>query len=136
MAKESGLGWSTFSVDDGAGNVEALINDCTSLDLSMPRGVQDVTGIDKSAREVLLLLADFQVTPTGVFNPAASNGAHAAFESVGDASALRTVTIVVSSQTTANECMLLDYNLSRAASGEFIWTAPLVLGDGGVPAWS
>ena len=136
MAKESGLGWTTCSVDDGAGNVEALINDVTSLDFGMPRGIQDVTGIDKSAHERLLLLADFTVNLAGVFNPAAANSAHAAFESVGDTSVARTVTLVISGQTTANECMFTDYVLSRAADGSFTWTAPGVLSDGTVPAWT
>ncbi len=136
MAKESGLGWTTCSVDDGAGNVEALINSVTSLDISISRGVQDSTGIDKSAMERILLLADFSTTMSGVFDDASSNSSHAAFESVGDTSALRTVTLVISSQTTAHECMLVSYDLARAASGEFTWTANLVLGDGTLPAWS
>ena len=136
MAKETGLGWTTCTIDDGAGNPETLINDVTSLDMAMPRGVMDTTGINSSAVERLLLLADFTITLQGVFNPASSNSAHAAFESVGDTSTLRTVTIVISSQTTANECFATDYQLSRAASGELTWTAPLVLGNGAVPAWS
>ncbi len=72
MAKTSGLGWTTASVDDAAAAAQAIKNDFTNLQFATPRGVQDITGIDKSAYERLLLLADFSVTFNGVFNPAAN----------------------------------------------------------------
>ena len=46
MSKENGLGWTTLSVDDSGGSVQAIKNDVTSLDFSTPREVQDTTGID------------------------------------------------------------------------------------------
>lgn len=136
MAKETGLGWTTCSVDDSGGNVEALINDVTNLDFATPRGVQDVTGIDKSAYERLLLLADFSVNLNGVFNDAAANSAHAAFASVPSTSVARTVTLTVSGQTLACETLFTDYAFTRAASGELTWTAPGVLANGTVPTWA
>ena len=140
MPKETGLGWTTLSVDDGAGNVEALINDVTSLDLATPRGVQDVTGVDKSAMERLLLLADFSLNLNGVYNDDAANSMKGAFatagEGVSDSSTARTVTLVISGQTLANECMANDFGLSRAADGSLTWTASLLLSNGTVPAWS
>ncbi|MFE1205640.1 hypothetical protein ACFW5V_28550 [Streptomyces sp. NPDC058762] len=135
MAKETGLGWTTFSVDDSAGTARDIRNDCTNIDWSMPRGVQDVTGLDKSAIERLLLLADFSGTANGVFNDAA-NASHSVLKTVSSTSVNRTISIGVSGQTLANECLVTDYALTRAASGEFTWSAPFSLADGAVPTWS
>ncbi|CAM5251074.1 hypothetical protein SGLAM104S_01636 [Streptomyces glaucescens] len=135
MAKETGLGWTTFSVDDSGGTARDIRNDCTNVDWSMPRGVQDVTGIDKSAIERLLLLADFSGTANGVFNDAA-NASHSVLKTVSSTSVNRTISIGVSGQTLANECLITDYALTRAASGEFTWSAPFSLADGTVPTWS
>lgn len=136
MAKETGLGWTTFSVDDSGGTLRAIINDVTSLPFTTPRGVQDVTGLDKSAYERLLLLADFTVTPTGVFNDAATTGAHTVLKTIPSTSVVRTVSIAVSGQTLSNECLFTSFDYTRAASGELTWTAPGVLADGTVPTWS
>lgn len=135
MAKETGLGWTTCSVDDSAGAVKTIKNDITNLQFSTPRAVQDVTGIDKFAYERLLLLADFTITLNGVFNDAAGQ-AHDVFKTVPSTSVARTVTLVVSGDTLANECLFTDYALTRAASGELTWSAPGVLADGTVPTWT
>jgi hypothetical protein len=136
MAKETGLGWTTCSVDDSSGTARAIINDVTNLAFGTPRGVQDVTGLDKSAYERLLLLADFTLTLNGVFNDAATTGAHTVLKTVSSTSVLRQVTLAVSGQSLVNECMFTDYALTRAASGELTWTSPGVLADGTVPTWS
>lgn len=135
MAKETGLGWTTLSVDDSAGAVKTIKNDITNFQFATPRGVQDVTGVDKFAYERLLLLADFTITLNGVFNDAAGQ-AHDVFKTVPSTSVNRTVTLVVSGDTLANECLFTDYALTRAASGELTWSAPGVLADGTVPAWA
>ena len=135
MSKESGLGWTTFSVDDSSGSAKAIKNDITNFTFATPRGVQDVTGIDKSAYERLLLLADFSVNPTGVFNDAADQS-HAVFKTVPSTSVARTVTLTISGQTLANEVLFTDYALTRGAEGSLTWTAPGVLADGTVPTWS
>lgn len=135
MAKESGIGWTTCSVDDSAGSAQAIKNDVTNLQFATPRAVQDVTGIDKSAMERLLLLADFSITLNGVFNDAAG-ASHAVFKTVSSTSVARTVTLSVSGQTLANECLFTDYPLTRSDSGELTWSAPGVLSDGTVPTWS
>lgn len=135
MAKESGLGWTTLSVDDSGGSVRAIKNDITNFQFATPRGVQDVTGVDKSAFERLLLLADFSITLNGVFNDA-SNQAHDVFKTVPSTSVARTVTLTHSGQTLANETLFTDYALTRAQSGELTWTAPGVLSDGTVPTWA
>lgn len=135
MAKESGLAITTLSVDDSAGVVQAIRNDIINFDIATPRGVQDITGLDKSAKESLLLLADFSITLNGVFNDAA-NLSHAVFRTVPSTSVARTVSINISGQTLPNEVNFTDYALSRALSGELTWTAPGVLADGTVPTWA
>jgi hypothetical protein len=135
MAKESGLGWTTCSVDDSSGAVKTIKNDITNLAFSTPRGVQDITGIDKSAYERLLLLADCSITLNGVFNDAADQ-AHAVFKTVPSTSVARTTTLVISGQTLAPEILYTDYPLTRSASGELTFAVPGVLADGTVPTWS
>lgn len=135
MAKEVGLAWSVLSVDDSAGTARDIRNDVTNFQFATPRGVQDVTGVDKSAYERLLLLADFTLTLNGVFNDAA-NLSHAVLKTVSSTSVARTVTLTVSGQTLAGELLFTDYNLTRAQSGELTWTSPAVLADGTVPTWS
>ncbi|WP_413102216.1 hypothetical protein [Streptomyces sp. Inha503] len=135
MAKESGLGWTTCSVDDSSGTPQAIKNDVTNLQFATPRAVQDVTGIDKSAMERLLLLADFSITLNGVFNDAAS-ASHDVFKTVTSTSVARTVSLTVSGQSLANECLFTDYPLSRSDSGELTWAVPGVLADGTVPTWT
>lgn len=136
MAKEAGLGITTLSVDDSGGSVCTIVNDVTSFSISTPRGVQDTTGVDKSAIERLLLLADASVQLQGVFDDAASLS-HVVFKTAAlSTSPLRTVSFSISGQTLGMEMWPTDYNLSRPASGELTWTAPLVLGNGTVPTWS
>ncbi len=135
MAKESGLGWTTLSLDDSGGTPRAIKNDVNNFEYALPRGVQDVTGVDKSAMERLLLLADFSGTLNGVFNDA-SNLSHETLKTVPSTSVNRTLTLVHSGQTLANEVLVTDYSMTRAQSGEFTWAAPFVLADGTVPTWA
>jgi hypothetical protein len=135
LAKSTGLAWTTASVDDSAGVVRAIVNDLTNIAFSTPRGVQDVTGLDKSAIERLLLLADFSITANGVFNPAA-NQAHDVFKTVPSTSVNRTVTLTTNGKTLPNETLFTDYQLTRAQSGELTFQAPGVLADGTVPTWA
>ena len=134
MAKESGLGM-TVAVDDSGGSARTISNDITDMDWATPREEQDTTGLDKSARERLLTLADFSVTLNGVFDDA-SNMAHDVFKTVPSSSVARTVTITVSGQVLACETFFSDYALSRSSSGELTWTAPGALAGGAVPTWA
>jgi hypothetical protein len=136
MAKETGLAWTTLSVDDSGGTARDIRNDITNFEFATPRAVQETTGIDKSAFERLLLLADFSITLNGVFNPTATTSSHAVLKTVGSTSVNRTITIVVSGQTLANECIITDYALTRGDDGSLTWQAPAVLADGTVPTWS
>tara|TARA_Y100000310_G_scaffold332535_1_gene408302 strand:+ start:297 stop:701 length:405 start_codon:yes stop_codon:yes gene_type:complete len=134
MAKESPT--IAVNLDDSGGTSRNISNDITNLDWAIPRGVQDVTGVDKSAVERLLLLADYSCTLNGVFNDAA-NMSHAVFKDAGSTTVARTHTLVMSGQTlTAQEVYVTDYPLSRAQSGELTFAVPLVLQNGTAPSWS
>lgn len=135
MAKESGLGWTTLSVDNSAGVVKVIKNDITSLEFATPRGVQEVTGVDKSAYERILLLADFSISLKGVFNDA-TDFSHDVFKTVPSTSVARTTTLAVSGNTLAPEVLYTDYSLSRAEDGSLTWQAPGLLADGTVPTWA
>jgi hypothetical protein len=133
MAKESGLGWTTLSVDTSAPVLTDIRNDVTNFEFSTPRAVQEITGVDKFAMERLLLLADFSITMNGVFNDALS---HTVFKDVGSTSATRTISLEVSGQTLSNECLLTDYALTRGDDGALTWQVPGVLQSGTAPTWS
>ena len=137
MAKTTGLG-SSVSVADAGGTARTISNDITNYNFSTPRGVQDVTGVDKSANERLLLLADFSVTLNGVFN-SASNNSHDVFKTVPSTSVARsTVMQVTSSGSPSLTCNTLysDYQLTRNNTGELTWSVPGSLSDGAVPTWA
>jgi hypothetical protein len=135
MAKESGLGWTTCSVDDSSGTAKDIKNDITSLEFATPRAVQEVTGIDKNAMERILLLADFSVTLNGVFNDA-TGMSHDVFKTVPSTSVARTVSLTVSGQSLNNECLFTDYPLSRGDDGALTFAVEGVLSDGTVPTWA
>lgn len=135
MAKQSGLGWTTFSVDDSGGTPQDIRNDITNFQLATPRGVQEVTGLDKSAMERILLLADLSVTVNTVFNPSA-NREHQVFRTISSSSALRTTSLAIAAQTLASELLYTDRQLTRAADGAFTASMPGVLADGTVPTWA
>lgn len=133
MAKETGLGWTTLSVEDAGAVARDIRNDLTNLDFATPYADQNVTGIDKFAIERLLLLADFSGTLNSVFNPAA-NRVHDVFS--GDLRVSREMIIVISGQSLTNQVLFTDYALTRAAGGEFTAQHPFVLQDGTVPTWA
>lgn len=137
MAKTSGLG-ATVIIDDSGGTPQTISNDLTNFQFSTPRGVQDITGVDKSAHERLLLLADSSWTLNGVFNTA-SNMSHDVFKTVPSTSVARTTKIEPTSGSTpflASEVLYSDYALTRAAAGELTWSAKGDLSDGTTPTWS
>ena len=136
MAKQSGLGQTTLSIDDSGGTVRAIINDITNWEMATPRGVQEITGVDKSAMERILLLADASITVNGPFNPTATTSSHAVFRTVSSSSVARTTTVTHAAQTLAFEALYTDYALTRAATGELTFAAPGVLSDGTVPTWA
>lgn len=128
------MGWTTCSVDLSDGTTATAIkNDVTNVQFSTPRAVQDVTGLDSSAMERLLLLADFSITLSGVFNATLS---HLVFKTVPSTSVARTTTLVVNAVTLPNEVLYTDYAITRPQDGSLTWSAPGVLAGGVVPTWA
>jgi hypothetical protein len=134
VAKGTGLAWTTLEVSDSSGtNYIDIRDDVTDLSFATPRGIQDVTGLDVSAHERLLLLADFSITPKGVFNPTVS---HAVFKTVPSTSVNRYTAITVDGTNLSANCLYSDYAITRSATGELTWQAPGALADGSTPQWS
>lgn len=136
MAKQTGLAWTTLSVDDSGGVARDIRNDINSFQFGTPRAVIDVTGVDKSAFERLLALADFNTTLTGTANFGATPSAHAVFADVSSTSVQRTTSLAIGGKTLGPEVLYTDYSFSRGADGALIWTAPGVLSNGAVPTWA
>ena len=134
MAKESGLGI-TCAVDDAGGSARTISNDITNLQWTMPSEVQDITGVNSSGMERLLLLADFTIALNGVVNYAA-NQQHDVFKAVNTSSVTRTVTLTHSAQILANEVLFNDYVWQRSDVGALTWNAPGELNSTTVPVWT
>lgn len=137
MSKISGLG-ATILVDDASAEANPITNDVTHFNFSTPRGLQDITGVDKSARERLLLLADYSVQLDGMFNTA-DDASHDTLSTVPSTSVNRNVKIEPTSGSTpylSCLCALSDYAITRPASGELTWTCKGDLADGTVPTWN
>lgn len=133
MAKESGLGWTTYTVGDTANVARDIRSATNTLEWSTPRNVLEVTGLDKSAMERLHGLADFSATASGTFDDAATVSPHAVF---ADLSNMRTAIMTVSGNTLSNNVLFTDYGLNRGDDGSLKWTAPCVLQSGTVPTWT
>jgi len=104
-----------------------------------PRALQDVTGLDKSARERLILLADGTFTANYVMNVSATTTIFAVMKNFGTIFAGqvgRTMTLVFSAQTLAMELLFDDFPLVRAADGSLTGSITGHLSDGTVPVWS
>lgn len=133
MAKQTGLGC-TVTIDTSAGTPTAITNDVTSFNASTPKGLQDITGVDKSAIERQGLLADGKFTATGIFNPALS---HNVFKDIHTSATTRTATLVYpGSATLTMELLFSNYQISRSASGELTWSVDGELANGTAPAWT
>ena len=137
MAKVSGL-TTSVTVDDSGGTGRDISNDITSFTVTTPRGEQDITGLDKSAVERLLLRADGTINMTGVFNTA-TNKSHDVFKTIPTQAGTTTRTVVIvypGPATLTMECVLTDYSLAFGADGSLIWTVPGSLANGTAPTWS
>ncbi len=124
----------TVTVDDAGESGRDISNDVLTVDWATPRDQADDTGADKTARERILLLADYSATINGWVNVAA-NKSHDVFKSVSTSSVIRTVAIALSGQTSSAEAYFTDYRVSRAETGAMTWSAPCVLGNGSIPTW-
>ncbi len=137
MAKESGIGWTLCKVDNSAGALQDLMNDVTNLDLSMSNGVQDVTGLNKVAIERLLLLADYSLDLTCVFNDAGSDSEFTVFKNTNvAATAARETELTISAQKLNTICVFPTVSRARSADGSFVTSAGGQLSNGAIPAWT
>jgi hypothetical protein len=120
-----------------AGAAKDISNDVTSFDVSTPRGVFDVTGMDKSAVERILGLSDGKVTLKGVFNTAADMS-HDVFKTVPVLAQTSRATVLTypGAKTLTLEILYEDYAISRGADGSLTWTATGSLADGVAPLWA
>lgn len=125
MAKVSGL---TTSLTIAGNNIS---NDVTSFSVDTPYGVQDVTGIDKSAMERLLLRGDLSGTISGVFNTTASMS-HATFKTPGS----KSFVAAYPGATLTTTVLATNYALSMGDDGSLTWSVNIVLTGGSVPVWT
>lgn len=135
MAKINGLGLTTFSIDDSAGTPRDVRNDIGNFGISTPRAVQDVTGLDVSANERLLLLADYALDVSAFINPTA-NRFHDVAKTISSTSVQRTVSITFGGISLNAEMVGTDYQVTRAEGGALTAKTPFVLANGAVPTWS
>lgn len=122
-----------LAVDDASGTPQTISNDVTSMSWETPREEQDITGLDKSAHERQLLLADMSVSLNMIFNPTLS---HLVFRTVPSTSVARTTTITVASQVLAAELLYNSYSLERGDDGALTATSEGMLQSGAVPTWA
>src|SRR5262245_17495158 len=133
MAKTSGIGWTTLSLDNASASPVDIRNDVTNFNFATPRAVQDVTGVDKSAIERLLMLADFNGTHNMVGNAPLSDPVLANMSST---SVNRTLSLGVAGVSLPNEVLLTDYQISRGNDGALTCSVTFSLADGTVPTWA
>jgi hypothetical protein len=125
VAKVSGLG-TTYTI---AGN--DISNDILDFTLDTPYGVQQISGIDKSAEERLLLRADATGTINGDFNTAA-NKSHATLKTPGS----KTMVIGYPGATATFTAVTTNYAVTMAADGSLVWSVNYQLSSGTAVAWT
>jgi hypothetical protein len=125
VAKVSGL---TTSVTVASNDIS---NDVTSVNVDTPYGEQDITGLDKSAVERLLLRADCTGTLNGVFNTAA-NKSHATLKTPGS----KTFVIGYPGATLTFTAVTTNYAVTMGTDGSLVWSANWGLSSGTAAAWT
>jgi hypothetical protein len=139
MTIESGLGITTLTVDDAAGQQRDIEPSVFNFQFATPRAVQDITAVSQNGMARLHLLADSSITFTGGFDDGA-NLAHAVFKDGPSGGVARELTFAHSGQTLFVSPLVLmlitDYSMVRGQDGSLVWTAPMVQSNGVVPAWS
>lgn len=125
MAKVSGI---TTAVTIAGNDIS---NDVTSINIDTPYGVQDITGLDKSAVERLLLRADATGTVNGVFNTAASKS-HATLKTPGS----KTFVIAYPGATATFTAVTTNYAVNMGTDGSLVWSSNFQLSSGTAVAWT
>ena len=125
MAKVSGLPTAVTI----AGNV--ISNDVRGISVDTPYGEQDITGLDKSAVERLLLRADCTGSLNGIFNTAALMS-HATFKTPGS----KTFVIGYPGATLTFTAVTTNYAVAMGEDGSLTWSVNWALSSGTAAAWS
>lgn len=126
MAKVSGI---TTSVTVASNDIS---NDILSMNVDTPYGEQDITGLDKSAVERLLLRADCTGTLNFAFNTA-SNRSHATLKTPGS----KTFVLVYPGPATLTfTAVTTNYALASGADGSLLGSCNWALSSGTAAAWS
>src|SRR5690349_19598401 len=109
-----------------------ISNDVGSLTFDTPYGTQDVTGLDKSAVERLLLRADCTGTLNFFFNVDSSRS-HATLKTPGS----KSVVILFGGAATATfNAIFGNYSLNVAADGSITGSSNWQLDSGTAVAWT
>lgn len=109
-----------------------ISNDVGSVTFNTPYGTQNVTGLDKSAVEKLLLRADCTGTLNIFFNVDA-NRSHATLKTPG---AKSFVILFGGAATATFTAITTDYALNVAEDGSITGSAPWELSSGTPVAWT
>ena len=125
MAKVSGL---TTAVTV-ASNV--ITNDVRGISVDTPYGEQDITGLDKSAVERLLLRADCTGSMNGIFNTAATMS-HATLKTPGS----KTFVIGYPGATLTFTAVTTNYAVTMGEDGSLVWSVNFALSSGTAAAWT
>ena len=134
MAKESPT-WSV-TIDDSSDAARAITNDVTNLSISTPRGIQDVTGVNSAGVERLLLVADGTISLNGVFNDAATTGAHTVLSTASTTTQDRDCVLVASGQTMTMAAVHPNYELTAAQDRSLTWAVNMLQTSTTAPTWS
>lgn len=136
MSKLTALGM-TITLDDSAGSGQNITNDVGSFTLNTPRGVIDVSGLDKSGYERLLGRSDVTGDLSGFYDPG-SNLAHAVLKTVPTqaGTVTRTLAVGFSTGTATAEVVVTDYAISVGNDGAITWSAPFQAANGSAVVWS
>ena len=142
MAKQTGIG-SQIKIKTSGGASTDISNDITTFTLTTSKGVQDVTGIDKSAMERLGLLQDAKIEISGLVNTA---GSYLVFKDVTSSSVAREVIVNyplaltgapgATAPTLTFTALFTDFALSRNQNGELTFKSSGELSVGTAPVWT
>lgn len=109
-----------------------ISNDVLSFSFDTPYGSQEITGLDKSAVERLMLRADCTGTLTFAFNIDSARS-HATLKTPGS----KTFVILFAQVATATfTAVTTNYALSVAEDGSIVGTANWALSSGTAVAWT
>jgi hypothetical protein len=109
-----------------------ISNDVMSLQFDTPYGTAEITGLDKSAVERLLLRADCTGTVTCAFNVDSARS-HATLKTPGSKTFIINFGGVATATFTA---ITTSYGLAIANDGNITVTAPWQLSSGTAVAWT